>query len=93
VKGNFPRILLALNELKSLSRSVLARKTSGGDCILDGVKESLAQFSRMSHLSKQVGVVMGTRGTADIGEPQPLFLHVLTRASYFSTMLTLSGKK
>ena len=54
VRGNFPRVMLALNELKSLSRSVLTRRLNARDCILDGIKETLAQFSRMAQVSKQV---------------------------------------
>ena len=61
VKGNYPRIHAAMNELKSLASSLKLRQTpshAGGigyrGCVLEGFQESLAQFQRFSQNFRQV---------------------------------------
>lgn len=55
VRGNFSRVLAALNELKSLCRSVLPPRHCGPrGCVLEGLQQALAQFNRLSQNSKQV---------------------------------------
>ncbi len=53
VKGNFPRVMSAVNELRSLARSMVVRPQSRG-CLLEGLQDALAQFHRLSQNVRQV---------------------------------------
>ena len=53
VKGNHPRVHGALNELKTLARSMVVQSHSKG-CLLEGLQEALAQFHRMAQNYRQV---------------------------------------
>jgi len=53
VKGNHSRVQAALNELKTLARSMLVQTHTKG-CLLEGLQEALAQFHRMAQSMRQV---------------------------------------
>ena len=53
VKGNHPRVHGALNELKTLARSMVVQSHTKG-CLLEGLQEALAQFHRMAQNYRQV---------------------------------------
>lgn len=56
MKGNFSRLLAALNELKSLSAGAVCGRGQVKGCLLEGLQEALVQFKRLSQSSKQVSV-------------------------------------
>ena len=53
VRGNYPRVHTALNELRSIAREVFVGTNSRG-CVLDGLQEALGQFHRVVQSSKPV---------------------------------------
>ena len=53
VKGNYPRILTALNQLKLVARDVSVDSRSRG-CVLEGLQETLVQFHRLNQTSRPV---------------------------------------
>ena len=67
VRGNFPRVLTALTELRSLTRSMVARQHLMRGCVLEGLQEALTQFKRLSQNSKQVLYSSGGVLTFNVG--------------------------
>ena len=49
---------MALNELKSLTRSMVAGRQHVRGCILEGLQEAIIQFNRLLQNSKQVCVML-----------------------------------
>ena len=49
---------MALNELKSLTRSMVAGQQHVRGCILEGLQEAIVQFNRLLQNSKQVCVML-----------------------------------
>ncbi len=80
--------MLAVNELKSLSRSVLTRKMDARYCILDGLKESLMQFGRISRV-KQVCIVYDMKASLLHIFSTTNILHVLILKQFKHSKLLL----
>ena len=67
VKGNYPRILTALNQLKSVARDVSVDSRSRG-CVLDGLQETLVQFQRLNQTSRPVCCLLPSVAHSEISK-------------------------
>lgn len=54
ISGNMARLTSALKELGSLGRNMVARQCPTRGCLLEGLQEALAQFSRLPQTYRQV---------------------------------------